>query len=99
MKNIKIAFLQLMPTGMGRRYINIPRYIPAISEMKAGWILMLKGAELLLVPNACPKEINRISQLRSRAYENMLDIATPAKYGALVEEKTTYPFIREDYRR
>ena len=39
-------------------------------------ILMLKGAELLLVPNACPLEINRISQLRGRAYENMLAIAT-----------------------
>ena len=39
-------------------------------------ILMLKGAELLLVPNACPMEINRLSQLRGRAYENMLGIAT-----------------------
>lgn len=39
-------------------------------------ILMLKGAELLLVPNACPMEINRISQLRGRAYENMQGIVT-----------------------
>lgn len=39
-------------------------------------ILMLKGAELILVPNACPMEINRISQLRGRAYENMTAIAT-----------------------
>lgn len=39
-------------------------------------ILMLKGAEVILVPNACPMEINRLSQLRSRAYENMLGIAT-----------------------
>lgn len=39
-------------------------------------ILMLKGAELILVPNACPMEINRISQLRGRAYENMLGIVT-----------------------
>lgn len=39
-------------------------------------ILMLKGAELILVPNACPMEINRLSQLRSRAYENMVGIAT-----------------------
>lgn len=39
-------------------------------------ILMLKGAELILTPNACPMEINRISQLRARAYENMLGIAT-----------------------
>lgn len=39
-------------------------------------ILMLDGAELILVPNACPMEINRLSQLRGRAYENMLAIAT-----------------------
>lgn len=39
-------------------------------------ILMLKGAELLLVPNACPMEINRLTQLRSRAFENMVGIAT-----------------------
>ena len=39
-------------------------------------ILMLKGAEIRLVPNACPMEINRLSQLRGRAYENMVGIAT-----------------------
>ncbi len=39
-------------------------------------ILMLKGAELIIVPNACPMEINRLSQLRGRAYENMTAIAT-----------------------
>ena len=39
-------------------------------------ILMLKGAELILVSNACPMEINRLSQLRGRAYENMTAIAT-----------------------
>ena len=39
-------------------------------------ILMLKGAEVILVPNACPMEINRLSQLRARAFENMTAIAT-----------------------
>ena len=39
-------------------------------------ILMLKGAEIIMVPNACPMEINRLSQLRARAYENMIGIAT-----------------------
>ena len=39
-------------------------------------MLMLQGAELILVPNACPMEINRLSQLRGRAYENMTAIAT-----------------------
>ncbi|HEX3026798.1 MAG TPA: carbon-nitrogen hydrolase family protein [Clostridia bacterium] len=48
-------------------------------------ILMLKGAEIILVPNACPMEINRISQLRARAYENMVGIAT-----------VNYPFGQPD---
>ena len=39
-------------------------------------LLMLKGAEVVIVPNACPMEINRLSQLRARAYENMIGIAT-----------------------
>jgi len=39
-------------------------------------VLMLKGAEIVLVPNACPMEINRLSQLRGRAYENMMGFAT-----------------------
>ena len=39
-------------------------------------ILMLRGAEIILVPNACPMEINRLSQLRARAFENMVAIAT-----------------------
>lgn len=39
-------------------------------------LLMLKGAELVLTPNACPMEINRLSQLRGRAFENMMAIAT-----------------------
>lgn len=39
-------------------------------------ILMLKGAEILFAPNACPMEINRLSALRTRAYENMVAVAT-----------------------
>ena len=39
-------------------------------------ILMLKGAEVILAPYACPMEINRLSALRTRAYENMLAVAT-----------------------
>ena len=38
-------------------------------------ILMLKGAELILTPNACELEINRHSQYRSRAFENMVALA------------------------
>lgn len=39
-------------------------------------ILMCKGAEVILAPNACPMEINRLSALRTRAYENMVAVAT-----------------------
>ena len=48
-------------------------------------LLMLQGAELILVPNACPMEINRLAQLRARAYENMLAVAT-CNYPAAVPD-------------
>ena len=44
-------------------------------------ILMLKGAELILTPNACELEENRIGQFRARAYENMVGVAM-ANYAA-----------------
>ena len=48
-------------------------------------LLMLKGAEVVLVPNACPMELNRLSQLRGRAFENMMTIAT-CNYPATVPD-------------
>ena len=48
-------------------------------------LLMLQGAELVLVPNACPMEINRLCQLRGRAFENMMAIAT-CNYPATVPD-------------
>jgi N-carbamoylputrescine amidase len=38
-------------------------------------ILMLEGAELILTPNACDLENHRLSQFRTRAYENMVGVA------------------------
>jgi predicted amidohydrolase len=38
---------------------------------EAARILALQGAELILVPNACDMERNRLGQLRARAFENM----------------------------
>jgi N-carbamoylputrescine amidase len=38
-------------------------------------VLMLKGAEIILTPNACDLEQNRLSQFRGRAYENMVGVA------------------------
>jgi len=37
--------------------------------------LMLGGAELVLVPNACEMSDDRLAQLRSRAFENMIAVA------------------------
>lgn len=44
-------------------------------------ILMLEGAEIILTPNACELESNRIGQFKARAYENMLGMAM-ANYAA-----------------
>ena len=44
-------------------------------------ILMLKGAEIILTPNACDLEANRLGQFRARAYENMVGVAM-ANYAA-----------------
>ncbi|HEV2107795.1 MAG TPA: carbon-nitrogen hydrolase family protein [Thermomicrobiales bacterium] len=44
-------------------------------------LLMLQGAEIILTPNACPLEANRIGQFRARAFENMVGVAM-ANYAA-----------------
>lgn len=38
-------------------------------------ILMLKGAEIILTPNACDMGDNRVYQFRARAFENMVGVA------------------------
>lgn len=38
-------------------------------------ILMLKGAELIITPNACELEEHRIEQFKTRAFENMVTLA------------------------
>lgn len=38
-------------------------------------VLMLGGAELILTPNACGLEDDRLGQFRARAYENMVGVA------------------------
>lgn len=38
-------------------------------------VLMLKGAEIILVPNACDINPPRINQLSTRAFENMVGVA------------------------
>lgn len=68
-------YVTTLDTSCGK--VNIGAMICYDREFpESARILMLKGAELILVPNACPMEINRLSQLRARAFENMLAIAT-----------------------
>ncbi len=44
-------------------------------------ILMLKGAEIILTPNACTLDAPRIRQFQTRAFENMVGVAM-ANYAA-----------------
>jgi len=44
-------------------------------------ILMLNGAEIVLTPNACSLGLNRLTQFRTRANENMIGVAM-ANYAA-----------------
>ena len=38
-------------------------------------MLMIGGAEVILTPNACGLDIDRLGQFRARAYENMVGVA------------------------
>ncbi len=46
-----------------------------------GRILAVQGTEIVLTPNACGLALNRISQFRTRAFENMIGMAM-ANYAA-----------------
>ncbi|HEX7999829.1 MAG TPA: carbon-nitrogen hydrolase family protein [Pyrinomonadaceae bacterium] len=67
-------------------------------------ILMLKGAELILTPNACQLDDPRISQFKTRAYENMVGVAmtnyaAPQNNGHSVAfDGIAYPFTDGDAR-
>jgi predicted amidohydrolase len=54
-------------------------------------LLMLKGAELILTPNACTLEANRIGQFRARAFENQVGVAL-ANYAAPQENGHSVAF-------
>jgi predicted amidohydrolase len=54
-------------------------------------VLMLKGAEIILVPNACEMERHRIAQLEVRAMENMVGVAL-ANYAAPQENGHSIAF-------
>jgi len=54
-------------------------------------ILMLKGAELILTPNACELGAHRIGQFKARAFENMVGLAM-ANYAAPQENGHSVAF-------
>ncbi len=67
-------------------------------------ILMLRGAELILTPNACTLEDHRISQFKTRAFENMVGVAmtnyaAPQNNGHSVAfDAVAYPIEDEEAR-
>ena len=61
-------------------------------------ILMIKGAEIIIVPNACLMTNIRLEQLKVRAYENMLGIVT-VNYSNLKGRSSAYsPIVRDANR-
>lgn len=52
--------------------------------------LMLAGAEVVLVPNACVLDEERIAQVRARAFENMMGVAV-ANYATPVRPRPDDP--------
>lgn len=61
-------------------------------------ILMLQGVEIILTPNACELEPNRIGQFKTRAYENMLGVAM-ANYAAPQENGHSVAFDGMAFRQ
>lgn len=60
-------------------------------------LLMLQGAELILTPNACTLDAPRLSQFKTRAFENMVGVAmtnyaAPQNNGhSIAFDAVTYP--------
>lgn len=80
----------------GRGKVNIGSMICYDREFpESARILMLKGAEIILVPNACYMQKIRLEQLKVRAYENMVGIVTVnyANYGG--KSSAYSPIVRD----
>lgn len=80
----------------GRGKVNIGSMICYDREFpESARILMLNGAEIILVPNACYMQKIRLEQLKVRAYENMVGIVTVnyANYGG--KSSAYSPIVRD----
>lgn len=79
----------------GRGTVNLGAMICYDREFpESARILMIKGAEIILVPNACLMTDIRLDQLKVRAYENMLGIVT-VNYSNLKGRSSAFsPIVR-----
>jgi len=67
---------RVWPVEIGGRTVHVGIMICYDREHpESARVLMLKGAELIIVPNACDIEWKRMSQLQIRAFENVVPIA------------------------
>lgn len=62
-------------------------------------ILMLKGAEIILVPNACFMSKIRLEQLKVRSYENMVGIVTVNYSNNGGKSSAFSPIVRDENKR
>ena len=93
-KDFKTAILDY-----GRGTVNLGTMICYDREFpESARILMIKGAELILVPNACLMTEIRLQQLKVRAYENMLGIVT-VNYSNLKGKSSAYSPVVRDVNR
>lgn len=93
-KEFKTAILDY-----GRGKVNLGAMICYDREFpESARILMIKGAEIVLVPNACLMTDIRLAQLKVRAYENMIGIVT-TNYSNLKGRSSAYSPIVRDINR
>ena len=59
-------------------------------------LLMLNGAEIVLCPNGCELETHRLSQFRTRAYENMVGVAMANYAGPRMGHSVAYDPVAFD---
>ena len=62
-------------------------------------ILMLKGAEIILVPNACFMSKIRLDQLKVRAYENMVGVVTVNYSNHGGKSSAFSPIVRDENKK
>ncbi len=64
------------PLEIGGRTVNVGIMICYDREHpESARVLMLKGADVIIVPNACGIESKRMGQLQTRAFENVVHVA------------------------